>query len=97
MDKRIEPWHVVEHPVDCDGRRSKTWTIQTQTPTGAAGECIAQKYGESPIENARLMAAAPELLEALEEILNNWFVGLPKGSPLEIAARAAIDKAEGRS
>ena len=47
-------------------------------------------------ENARLMAAAPELLQALEAMLNAWFE--PNGCPEAMddaaeLARAAVKKA----
>ena len=54
------------------------------------------RYDQLPLEakaNARLIAAAPDLLEALKVLLDNkdnneWLTG-------ETAARAAIKKAEG--
>ena len=45
--------------------------------------------------NARLIAAAPELLEAPEEMLVNYADCLPGESPKIDKARAAIDKAKG--
>lgn len=44
------------------------------------------------VANARLIAAAPEMLEALKEIVHNW-----DGEPEDMAAaNAAIAKATGR-
>lgn len=45
--------------------------------------------------NARLMAAAPELLEALEEMLSAWDEGPAYGAASADKARAAIAKATG--
>lgn len=62
--------------------------------------------GEEADANARLIASAPELLEALEAMINNY-VALansgdcgnwdPEEEPQIIAARAAIAKARGES
>ena len=50
-----------------------------------------------PDANARLIAAAPELLDVLRKSLD-WLASYPGGSATNIyhAARAVIDKAEGR-
>ncbi len=45
--------------------------------------------------NARLIAAAPDLLEALQEIVA-WY-GHHSGGPMLAAAREAIARAEGQS
>lgn len=45
--------------------------------------------------NARLIAAAPELLDALKRLLSNVIVCCDGGALRE--ARAAIDKVEGRA
>ena len=76
------------------------------------GYCIttiktARRYAEQAMADAKLMAAAPELLTALEEIVN-WYVpthdwerieNLPSQHPGKVAAillaRAAIAKATG--
>lgn len=54
---------------------------------------IAQVWKhENAMADARLIAAAPELLEAVREIAKQW----PDSSAAK-TARAAISKAEGRS
>jgi len=68
------------------------------------GQLIAQVTageGMNTVENARLIAAAPELLEALEAIMSSHvdpdgLIYLPAtGSILSTRARAAIAKARG--
>lgn len=67
--------------------------------------CIGSVYtdgGKLPQEaNARLIAAAPELLEALQELVAEWKCTELGGFPIEetggmILAKLAIAKAEGR-
>lgn len=51
-----------------------------------------RRDGEDVAANARLIAAAPDMLEALKKIVFDW-----DGEPEDMAdARAAIAKAEGR-
>ena len=52
----------------------------------------AEAYGGS-IANARLIAAAPDLLEALRAAVADWDEEVSRGRWLD-AARAAITKAE---
>jgi hypothetical protein len=52
-------WYVVEHS-------DTTWTIQDRD--GGAGKCIAQQYGKSSLANARLIASAPTMRAALQQI-----------------------------
>lgn len=79
--------------------------IWTKQYDGHGGICISDREGRqigfvSPGKNqdshARLMAAAPELLEALESILEMCDGYVPNTSKAEWAkAYAAIDKARG--
>lgn len=72
----------------------------------AANTLLAKVYSEAfgdyeqSEANARLVAAAPDLLEALRRVVNDWVA--PDGLPFEDgempaldAARAAISKATG--
>ena len=51
-------------------------------------------YGEQQMANARLIAAAPELLDALEEVVQWLELGDHEGQ-MHSKARAAIAKAKG--
>lgn len=84
------PWHV--------SKASPTRVIES----GPRGNSIAKmglnlgvcSQGEAE-SNARLIAAAPELLEALQEMINCYADELPNGKerPVVREARAAIAKA----
>ena len=83
------PWHVSKG-------RSVVWVkAGHQDVAGAYMGSYPARCGEQDLANARLIAAAPELLEALDRILN-WprvFDGLRAE---DVAfARAAIAKATG--
>lgn len=51
-------------------------------------------YGEQQMANARLIAAAPDLLEALSEVVE-WLEHGDHAGPMHSKARAAIAKARG--
>ncbi len=71
----------------------RTGPINYADVYGADGELVALvPKGPNAVETARLIAAAPELLEALKEILSRN--GFEQGE--WAAARAAIAKAEGK-
>lgn len=94
------PWVVHDHPTDpfqyghhvttADGLTvcGVTYQLMTSTPYGAEES--------TRVANARLIAAAPELLEALEGFVSCWDAC---NSPLEFVsrARAAIAKVTGAS
>ncbi len=69
------------------------WTIQTKQD--GAGECIAQQYEDSPIANARLVSAAPELLEAVKYLRNYAHLADLSGFSAD-HLDTIIAKAEGR-
>lgn len=71
------PWNAFKYP------DVKSWTV-------AAKESIASKIKTE--QDANLIAAAPEMLEALEKIANDYEM---KHSELRILAERAIKKARG--
>lgn len=83
-----------------------TWggVTNTDEPAGyysvadAGGAVICRLTGQ-PAANARLIAAAPELLEAVRDLLDehDHYGGCPDSSPAWATARAAIAKAEGNA
>jgi hypothetical protein len=79
----------------------KSWKIYDQLPDAAIGYraiidedgftvCNPSPMGEA---NARLIAAAPDLLASLKELMPLWSSGIDE--PWVQRARAAIAKAEG--
>lgn len=87
------PWFAVQH--------TNGWTIQDRE--GGCGEMLAQNYSshdKTVGANARLIAAAPTLLEALEECILALDVSRSGGEypdfvAWEAKARAAISLARG--
>lgn len=79
------PWTARKHT------DTKGWTV-------SAGNSIASVKPRPEAEaNARLIAAAPELLEALKEIREACCSGMGSLPAADIKrAQAAIEKAEGR-
>ena len=59
-------------------------------------ECVAFEPGEFEA-NASLIAAAPELLQALKELCADKYLADPINADRMKNARAAISKAEGRA
>jgi hypothetical protein len=77
------------------------WNIYAdRTAQQMRGKCVAQIVKQGNTEereaNARLIAAAPELLAALESLVSDAYLSLPNGNASTKAidyARAAIAKA----
>ena len=82
--------HLWEAEDDGDGPETRTDEI--------AEVCMDYNDPEIPLGNARLMAAAPDLLAALKDATNaleSQAPGNPRVGPIE-SCRNAIAKAEGR-
>ena len=80
--------------------QSDYWPEDYEPITDQFGYCQPDEYMDcdpSKIANARLIAAAPDLLEALENLERT--AGLPamENDPSRVAARAAIAKAKGET
>lgn len=98
---RLDDYNTIraDRPNDDDAVPIATWTC---SPLGLdhAGSCTRPVIWDEAVANARLIAAAPDLLEALELLCAKFdiFEGEPfhncSDSPWAIA-RAAIAKAKG--
>lgn len=90
------PWRLLEGVVfDANGKQ-----VHAVYPCDDHGHRI--NSDEVDEANARLIAAAPELLEAIRDLLviansRGTSLGLDEGGPVLDKARAAIAKAEGRT
>ena len=81
--------------IGVDGSAVATvWTrsVHSREP----GQPPSQPWPEGEA-NARLIAAAPELLEFVREWLADWIACGPTDSPREAQARALIAKATGKT
>jgi len=92
VDHTRGPWEVIGRAIMPDP--------DSKNPDSMLGICEVYDFdGERPKArfeaNARLIAAAPDLLEALKEMVR--YCDLFPNAAYHIAARAAIAKAEGRS
>jgi hypothetical protein len=84
------PWVITmtgeESPTPCGIRSESTATGQI---------CYIPPQHESGAANARLIAAAPELLAALRTIQHDWDTGTDAKSRHAHVVRAAITRAQG--
>ena len=81
-------WHVRQDPVNWDGRGYQAICTLPAERKGTL-------YGDMFAANARLITAAPDLLEALQDLLNAHAVpsSVCNDRPAYEKALAAIDKA----
>lgn len=85
------PWRV----------RGKTFNLQIAIvgPSGELSDSIAYAWGQNgeAEANARLIAAAPELLEALGGCIQHMEWSTPQGRAAYETAKATIAKAKGEA
>lgn len=60
------------------------------------GQTLAVTYNDEDGANARLIAAAPDMLAALQELLADSYLGNPINGDRMRAAREAVAKIEGK-
>ena len=88
----LGPWMVGYS--DGSGAREGEYCITNGTQAVVVGgESFGSSHGVRRIEDARLIAAAPDLLEALKQVVTRCGPRSQDGQ----MARAAIAKAEGQS
>ena len=98
MNHTPGPWKFVKHSnYSHYFGRVKTLQEGRNYPGVALVEHNGRTISKEEVEaNANLIAAAPELLEALEEMYEKCNIS-PDDAPHRVKARAAIAKAKGNS
>lgn len=89
MSAQHTPWRIDE-----DQRPGMNWNRHILDVRGHAVCFMAHSDGKDPegdLARARLLAAAPDLLAALDEMLDD--IGRANSMPSAVKARAAIAKA----
>lgn len=98
------PWHVILSDNATPHVTHEHGSDFTDISDVSSRVCVMPAeitYGYNSLANARLIAAAPELLEALEEMLHSFMCtqnpnDYPSDAPCN-KARAAITKAKGKT
>lgn len=86
------PFADTDNGIDLKGNNGNTLIANFPTPFPVEG--VAYRPGEEDAANLQLIAAAPELLVALESLVADW-ERVHGPIPFDHEARAAIAKATG--
>lgn len=92
------PWRIDRAIAYDDGDNGMSAVSISGDGWGEFAKCLVKFDDEDPPEgqaNARLIAAAPDLLSALERLEMVSGLALMSDDPARMAARAAIAKAKG--
>lgn len=74
------------------------WSVKHDRGIRAAdGACVASTYVAAPLADAHLIAAAPDLYEALERSVKAWTDDVDRMGPMIRQALAALAKARGEA
>ena len=91
------PWTIEKCPKATAVTDGESWPWLVSYNDGEYEGCLALVQTQNAEANAKLIAAAPELLEALEMMLDMSEMGGFGKSAAEDTARAAIAKAKGET
>jgi hypothetical protein len=96
IDHTSGPWIVKNTPEDYN---TGVYTDDEGHGIGGVNICITNKRVHAEIANARLIAAAPDLLAALKEtlLILETHPKILNGATARFAAQRAIARAEGRT
>ena len=105
MNHTPAPWLVDFESDEFDSKQSRLRIIdgseaslthpQGRLTIANLNVCAFAPHMDEPLANARLMAAAPELLAALEWIVDDWEKVTCRTLPDDHEVKAAIAKARG--
>lgn len=71
MKHTLGPWHAVEY--------GGKWAIQKENFYSDSDDLLDEEYCKNATANAKLVASAPELLEALKEMVRMYKKVQPAG------------------
>lgn len=105
MNHTPTPWLVDFESDEFDSKQSRLRIIdgseaslthpQGRLTIAELNVCAFAPHMDEPLANARLIAAAPELLAALEWIVDDWEKVTDRTLPDDHEVKAAIAKAKG--
>lgn len=91
------PWAILTPSEDWLGRPVHDWavTVHEHDDWICTGPTWDQEFHDESLANARLIAAAPEMLDALRDVIEHMEWSTTRGEAAYQCARAAIAKATG--